>query len=1391
VTTFLSATQLTTQIPASDLAAAGTATVRVVNPAPGGGQSDTLNFSILSPSPIPRLTGINPTSVQAGGAGFTLTVNGSGFVASSVVRFNGNSLATTFVNATQVTAQVAAADIANAGTASITVFNPAPGGGTSNAILLGISQAPNPVPSIAGLNPATATAGGPAFTLTVTGNGFVPASVVRVGGGDRATTFVSATELRAAISAGDIVNGGTLSITVFNPAPGGGTSNPFPLTVSFGGPTITQLSPVSAVAGGPAFQLTVLGTNFAQGSVVRWNGQDRITQYLGVTELVANIPAADIANVGSAQITVFSPPPGGGTSNAVTFQINQASRPVPRITSITPNQLTAGSPNFTLTVNGVNFVADSVVRWNGQARPTTFVSSTQLAAQIPASDVAAGGMASVTVFTPPAGGGESNPAAFTIGQQPNPVPQIASISPMASITGGAAFLLTVNGAGFVPVSVVQVDGENRPTTFVSPTQLTAQIPASDIAFAGTLSIRVVSPAPGGGASNVLELPVLNPFPTITSLSPSVVADRSGAFTLTVTGMGFVPGAQIFIRGTQRITTFVNSTTLTTQVPASDVVTVGSLSVQVINPQPGGGASNTVQLEVRARTPVPRLTTISPGTVNAGGSGFTLVVTGTGFVRSSVVKVNGQDRLTDFVSEVALAAQITAADIAGGGELQITVFNPAPGGGTSNVQFLSVRNPEPRVTSISPATAVAGSVGFPLIVNGAGFTLSSVVRFNGIDLQTTFITSSQISAAVTPAAIAAGGTVPVLVVNPSPGGGMSNVVTFSITNPASVISSISPTQVFVGGSGFTLTVNGTGFVPGAVVRLNGVDRPTTFNNSGQLTAQVPASDIAAIGTLTVQVATPAPGGGLSNTAALAVINSTPSIASLDPASVAAGSVAFPLTVNGSSFVPGAVVNWNGSPRQTTFVNNEKLVAQIAAADVASAGSAEITVSNPAPGGGTSNAVTFTINNLPNPTPSVTSLTPISAAAGSAAFTLTVNGANFTPGAVVNWNGSPRSTTFVSSTQLTAQISAADVANQGTATVTATNPAPGGGTSNSLNFTITPPNPAPTLSGLVPTSAAVGSPAFTLTVNGDGFVPNSVVYWNGAARPTSFSSSTQLFAQIPASDTANAGTATITVVTPAPGGGTSNGLSFSISVTPNPAPSLTAVAPDSAVAGDDPFTLVVTGANFVAGSVVQWNGSPRPTMVISTTELRAQISAADVASAGTVQITVFSPAPGGGTSSAAAFTIAALNCQVICLQSPQYYQLLSSSRFPRGSIFIGGVNFNNSLLVQNNLDDVRRALQGGPSTMQQLNQQYVALQLSVLTAGGPFGNPAILASSLRCFGLNFAPMMLGNGFTISRNSTLGDVLTQTRQAILDNRADDMPKLLTVLTMLNGDSPTNRCQ
>ncbi len=86
------------------------------------------------------------------------------------------------------------------------------------------------------------------------------------------------------------------------------------------------------------------------------------------------------------------------------------------------------------------------------------------------------------------------------------------------------------------------------------------------------------------------------------------------------------------------------------------------------------------------------------------------------------------------------------------------------------------------------------------------------------------------------------------------------------------------------------------------------------------------------------------------------------------------------------------------------------------------------------------------------PAVTGLNPASALGGGSGFTLTITGSNFVPGATVRWNGSPRSTTFVSGTQLTATISAADLATVGTVSVTVANP--GGGTSEAQPFTVSP-------------------------------------------------------------------------------------------------------------------------------------------------------------------------------------------------------------------------------------------------------------------------------------------------------------------------------------------------
>jgi hypothetical protein len=88
--------------------------------------------------------------------------------------------------------------------------------------------------------------------------------------------------------------------------------------------------------------------------------------------------------------------------------------PGPVITSLSKNIAVAGSGGFNLTVQGANFIESSLVYWNGTARTTTFVNSTQLTAAIPTIDLIAPGVAQVSVFTPAPGGGTTNPLAFTI-----------------------------------------------------------------------------------------------------------------------------------------------------------------------------------------------------------------------------------------------------------------------------------------------------------------------------------------------------------------------------------------------------------------------------------------------------------------------------------------------------------------------------------------------------------------------------------------------------------------------------------------------------------------------------------------------------------------------------------------------------------------------------------------------------------------------------------------------------------------------------------------------------------------------------------------------------------------------------------------------------------------
>jgi hypothetical protein len=408
---------------------------------------------------------------------------------------------------------------------------------------------------------------------------------------------------------------------------------------------------------------------------------------------------------------------------------------------------------------------------------------------------------------------------------------------------------------------------------------------------------------------------------------------------------------------------------------------------------------------------------------------------------------------------------------------------------------------------------------------------------------------------------------------------------------------------------------------------------------------------------------ASGCGSSNSAGTP--NPTPAISALFPASITAGSQSFTLFISGTGFISGSsgtsTAYWNGAPRTSTVnLNTGEMAITVLASDVASPGTAAVTVSNPIPGGGVSqNAATFQILATQPNSPLISSLSPTTEAPKGATFTVTVNGSNFVAGSadslcsakppmppfsgsVVAWNGSPRCTNFVNSTQLTAQIESTDIATTGCNNISVFTYGGGGNVvfSPAVSFIVSSSG-APVICSISPASMVAGAPAFTLSVLGAGYTSSSTVNWNGTSRTTMFVSANALQAQIASADVAKAGTASVTVTSSGSAGGTSSPVDFVISPTPPATPTISALSPATATAGGAAFILSVTGTNFTPASVVDWNGGARTTTFKSATSLQASIQATDIATAGTAAITVVNLGANGGVATSAPlnFTISA--------------------------------------------------------------------------------------------------------------------------------------------------------
>ena len=288
----------------------------------------------------------------------------------------------------------------------------------------------------------------------------------------------------------------------------------------------------------------------------------------------------------------------------------QINFPTPMLSAISPTEIQAGEPAFTITVSGRGFTPSSSVVWGSAAIPSARLISTynsatgQIIAQVPASFIQGPGQAFISVQTPQPGGGISGGApdcpatkspptdcVLTINPNPSAVPQITGLSPRSAAAGGTALTLTINGKNFVSQSVVFVNGSARSTGFSNSTTLQAALSAGDIASAGTLQISVTNPPPAGGSSNAMGFNVNNPVPGLGSLNPTSVLAGSASVSLVLTGANYVPQSVVLINGAPRATAFSSAAQVGTTLNAGDLMQGGLLRVQVENPGPGGGTSS--------------------------------------------------------------------------------------------------------------------------------------------------------------------------------------------------------------------------------------------------------------------------------------------------------------------------------------------------------------------------------------------------------------------------------------------------------------------------------------------------------------------------------------------------------------------------------------------------------------------------------------------------------------------------------------------------------------------------------------------------------------------------------------------------------------------------------
>ena len=871
--------------------------------------------ALPAPTSTPVISALSPVTLAVSDQQRSVVVTGTGFLPTSSVMWNGATASTTYISPTQLQFLTPVGALAAPGTAQVTVSNGVSGGTSLPAVLTVV----NPTAVISSLSPVATMAGTPGLTLTINGSGFLSTVVVNWAGSPHAYSYVSATQLQVPLTAAELATPASVAVQVVNPGTAA-SSRTFYVTAI---PSITLVTPSSLIVGSPDTPISVSGTGFVPGSVVQWNGANLATAYLSATALSATVPAVNLTSTGTFNITVQQPVTSGGQSAPKTITV--APPPPPTVSYMSPTGAAVGSSGVKLNVTGSNFTNKSVVRFNGQDRPTTFSSSSSLSATLLDSDVQTFGISAVTVFTPNAGSSSSLPFTTYLGLATNDL----VYSPSAGV-----FYASIPSSAGPPYGNTVVTIDPYSGTVGNPIWVGSEpgkMAVSDdgstmwVALNGSFSVRKVD------LVNKVATGVQITVPGDSHLGNTAVGEIAVMPGSPATIALATNGIVIYDNGVARAKTYGSYYTF---YPSNLAMTFGDASTLYAV---GGSALYRFAIDATgvASSTSSNLSTYSNDVVYDSGRLY--------LTSGAVLDAASGSQLGTFSASGPVAVDSAAkrafvlanANVPSGSGQAINAYDTNTFLPAGNIALSGLD------TSSYPYAAASllrwGADGLAFRTNTQVFVLRSAVvkdlSTNPADLGISLSVPQSVNSV-------ANFTFDATIANAGPNGA-TKVNAWIALPPSMALISATPSQ---GACQATVAANGKTSVNCALGSMgNGATATIHFSaaalstGNAQLSAMVSAAEGDVNASNNATTATIA----LNGTATTL----TPAIAKLTPQAVAAGSATFALTVNGTQFLPGATIQWNGNALATTYVGPTQLTVSVPAANIASLGWGNVTVLNP--------------------------------------------------------------------------------------------------------------------------------------------------------------------------------------------------------------------------------------------------------------------------------------------------------------------------------------------------------------------------------------------------------------------------------------------------------------